>query len=213
MIFSNSFRHPSSPRISDFEPSKALSSSILVRTTREEEGSSSTNPKNIRLTGVRSHTNVARLFYTEKNESIQESQQDESPVMSPTYSQMINTISLNDEDFEINKDLLKNDFYSEANKERKDWFFSTVPKDIRTLYQEEFYVYLRQEKKNIKFWIWFELFKQEEYPDYPCKRTKIWVAKILNRMNSPKNSKKIPKLTKLLLIGLTRRLRIILLLL
>ena len=94
---------------------------------------------------------------------------------------MINTISLSDEDFEINKDLLRNDFYSEANKERKDWFFSTVPKDIRTLYQEEFYAYLRQEKKNIKFWIWFELFKQEEYPDYPCKhinntstKTKIW---------------------------------------
>ena len=136
-------------------PSKASSSSILVRTTREEEGPSSANPKNIKLTGVRSHTNVARPFYTKENESTQESQQDESPI----YSQMINTISLSDEDFEINKDLLRNDFYSEANKERKDWFFSTVPKDIRTLYQEEFYAYLRREKKNIKFWIWFELFK------------------------------------------------------
>ena len=60
---------------------------------------------------------------------------------------------LSDEDFEINKDLLRNDFYYEVNKKRKDWFFSTIPKDIRTLCQEEFYVYLRQEKKNIKFWI------------------------------------------------------------
>ena len=51
--------------------------------------------------------------------------------MSPTYSQMINTIGFEDEDFEINKDLLRKDFYSEANKERKDWFFSTDPKDIR----------------------------------------------------------------------------------
>ena len=92
---------------------------------------------------------------------------------------MINIISLSDEDFEINKDLLRKDFYSEVNKQRKDWFFSTVPKVIRTLYQEEFYAYLRQEKKNIKFWIWFELFKQDEHPDYPCKRvnnTKIWVT-------------------------------------
>ncbi|KAL6340474.1 hypothetical protein AAG906_006138 [Vitis piasezkii] len=139
-----------------YEPSRASSSSIPIRTTREEEGN-----------GVRSHTNVARPFYTEENESTQESQQDESPVMSPTYSQMINTISLSDEDFEINKDLLRKDFYSEVNKQRNDWFFSTVPKVIRTIYQEEFYAYLRQEKKNIKFWIWFELFKQEEYPDYP----------------------------------------------
>ncbi|RVW50508.1 hypothetical protein CK203_116602 [Vitis vinifera] len=67
----------------------------------------------------------------EENESTQESQQDESPVMSPTYSQMINTISLSDEDFEINKDLLRKDFYSEVNKQRNDWFFSTVPKDFQ----------------------------------------------------------------------------------
>ena len=31
------------------------------------------------------------------------------------------------------------------------------------------YTYLRQGKKNIKCWIWFELFKQEEHLDYPGK--------------------------------------------
>ena len=61
--------------------------------------------------------------------------------MFPTYSQMINTIS---QEFEINKDLLKQDFYSEANKEKRDWFFRKVPKDLITLYQEEFYTYLRK---------------------------------------------------------------------
>ena len=60
MIFSNYFRHSRSPRVSVYEPSRASSSSILLRTTREEEGPSSTNPKNIKLTGVRSDTNVAR---------------------------------------------------------------------------------------------------------------------------------------------------------
>ena len=101
--------------------------------------------------------------------------------MSPTYSQMINTVSLDDEDFEIDKDLLRKDFYFEASKEWRDQFFSKVPKVFRTIYQEEFYTYLRQEKKNIKYWIWFELFKQEEYPDYLGKRvnntstkTKVW---------------------------------------
>ena len=74
LIFSNSFRHSSSPRVSVYEPSRASSSSILVTTTREEEGSSSGNPKNIKLIGVRSHTNMARPFYTEENESNQESQ-------------------------------------------------------------------------------------------------------------------------------------------
>ena len=57
LIFSNSFRHSSNPRILDYEPSRASSSSILVRTTSEDEVTNSTNPKNIKLTGVRSHTN------------------------------------------------------------------------------------------------------------------------------------------------------------
>ena len=76
----------------------------------------------------------------------------------------------------------RKDFYSEVNKQRNDCFFSTVPKVIRTIYQEEFYAYLRQEKKNIQFWIWFELFKQEEYPDYPFKRIKITSS---NNENKP----------------------------
>ena len=104
---SNSFKHSSNPRISYYEPSRVSSSSIPVRTTRIEEGSTSANPKNIKLTGVRSHTNLARLFYTEEKESTQGSQHDESPDMSPTYSPMINTISLDLKDFEINKDLLR----------------------------------------------------------------------------------------------------------
>ena len=99
MIFSNSFRHSSSPRILDFESSRASSSSILVRTIMEEEGSSLANPKNIKLKGFRNHTNVARPFYTEDKESTQGSNQDESPVMSPMYSQMINTIRFDDKDF------------------------------------------------------------------------------------------------------------------
>ena len=103
LIFSNSFRHSSSPRILYYEPSRASSSSIPVRTTRIEEGSSSANPKNIKLTSVRSHTNVGKPFYTEENESTQESYQDESPDVSPTYSQMINTVSLSDEEFEIKR--------------------------------------------------------------------------------------------------------------
>ncbi|WKA03382.1 hypothetical protein VitviT2T_021494 [Vitis vinifera] len=168
LIFSNSFRHSSNPRVSSYEPARSSSSSIPVRITRKDEGTSS-NPKNIKLTGVRSHTNLAKPFYTEEKDSTHDSQQDESPQMSPTYSQMINTISYGDENFEINKELLRKDFYSEVNKEKKDWFFRTIPKVFRTILQEEFYSYLRQEKKNIKFWIWFELFKQEEYPDYPFK--------------------------------------------
>ena len=73
LILFNSFRHSSNPRISDYELSRASSLSIPVRTIREDEGTSSANPKNIKLTGVRSHTNLAKPFYTEENEPTQES--------------------------------------------------------------------------------------------------------------------------------------------
>ena len=98
--------------------------------------------------------------------------------MSPTYSQMINTIS---QDFEINKDLLRQDFYSEANKEKVDQFFNKVSKVLRTIYQEEYYTYLRKHKKHVKYQLYFELYKQEEYPYYLGKsinnistKTKQW---------------------------------------
>ena len=64
---------------------------------------------------------------------------------------MINTIS---EEFEINKDLLRQDFYSKANKEKGDWLFSKVPKVLRTIYQEEFCTYfLKKKTEKVKYWI------------------------------------------------------------
>ena len=66
LVFSNSFKHSSNPRISDYESSKASSSSIPIRTTRVEEASTSANPNNIKLKGVRSHTNLVNPFTQRK---------------------------------------------------------------------------------------------------------------------------------------------------
>ena len=69
LIFSNYFKHSTNPRISNYEPSRASSSSILVRTTGIEKISTLANLKNIKLIGVRSHTNLARPFYMEEKKS------------------------------------------------------------------------------------------------------------------------------------------------
>ena len=52
---------------------------------------------------------------------------------------------------------------------------------LRTIYQEEFYTYLRKHKKHVRYWLWFELFKQKEHSNYPGKsinntstKTKQW---------------------------------------
>ena len=59
-----------------------------------EEGSMSSKSKNIKLSRVKSHTNVAKTYYSKDRESTQESLD-----MSPTYSWMINMI---DQEFVIN---------------------------------------------------------------------------------------------------------------
>ena len=130
LILSNYFRHSSNLRISNYEPFRASSSSILVRTTRIEEGSTLENPKNIKLTGVRCHTNLAKPFYAEEKKYTQESHEDESLDLSPTYSYMVNTISLDDEDFEINKHLLRKDFILKSIRKEE---FGSSTRSIRTL--------------------------------------------------------------------------------
>ena len=97
-IKSSSFKHSRTPRISKYEPSRASCSSIPTRTTEIEEGSTPSNPKNIKSFGVRSHTKTFTQPYYSKYRVYTQ----ETPDMSPTYSKMINII---DQDFEINKEI------------------------------------------------------------------------------------------------------------
>jgi len=51
----------------------------------------------------------------------------ESPHNSPTTSQILNTLNI-EEPFIINKNCIRKDFESEYNKERREWYFKAFTK-------------------------------------------------------------------------------------
>ena len=63
----------------------------------------------------------------------------------------INAILFEEEEFEINKDLLRKDFNSEENKNKKEWFFKTYDSDERAAIRTQWYNQMKELRKNICF--------------------------------------------------------------
>lgn len=82
------------------------------------------------------------------------------PITDPSYlDPEICTIT---QDFEIDKKLLKEEFYSNKNKEKRQEFFKTYSKEQRNKIQEEYYSFLNQLKTQICFFDWYENFKTQK---------------------------------------------------
>ncbi|ESQ47423.1 hypothetical protein EUTSA_v10028167mg [Eutrema salsugineum] len=71
------------------------------------------------------------------------------PPTSPTFSavtdNMINELNVLEKDFQIDKEFLRDEFYSKNNTQKRLWFFKNFLKN-RNLIQEEFYKYLYKHK-------------------------------------------------------------------
>ncbi|KAK9741649.1 hypothetical protein RND81_03G119500 [Saponaria officinalis] len=82
-----------------------------------------------------------------------------SPPQSPTASdfQSVNTIT---EEFEINKEYLRNDFNSSQNTDKRNWFLS-FEKEIKDEIRDIWYKDMRKFKVNIPFFLWFDLYCQK----------------------------------------------------
>ena len=85
------------------------------------------------------------MFYENENRSKKNSQTFYPP-LSPSYNQMARTeggnseifIIIREENFQINKILLREDFYSNLNTEKRNWFFENFDSKVRQKIQEEF---------------------------------------------------------------------------
>ena len=65
-------------------------------------------------------TSVPHPIYTSNQHEQRQNEKEPSPPTSPTFSAVIeNVISVIKKDFELNKTLLHNDFYSDTNKEKR----------------------------------------------------------------------------------------------
>ena len=69
-------------------------------------------------------TSVPHSIYTSSQHGQRQEEKEPSPPTSPTFSAVIeNVISVLSKEFELDKNLLHNDFYSESNKGKRLWFF------------------------------------------------------------------------------------------
>ncbi|KAK9739977.1 hypothetical protein RND81_03G001600 [Saponaria officinalis] len=107
-----------------------------------------------------SQLNSSKTRYTVYNKTpIPEYEATSSPPQSPTASdfQSVNTIT---EDFEIDKEYLRNDFNSSQNSDKRKWFLS-FEKEIKDEIRDIWYKDMRNFKINIPFFLWFDLYCQK----------------------------------------------------
>jgi len=82
----------------------------------------------------------------------------------------INTIT---EHFQLNKEILRKDFYSTKNHDERAWFLEKFDKNLRQPIQEKFYKFLIKHKIHIPFFDWFENYVEEQnIENYTFKRVK-----------------------------------------
>ncbi|KAK9665587.1 hypothetical protein RND81_14G121500 [Saponaria officinalis] len=107
-----------------------------------------------------SQLNSSKTRYTVYNKTpIPEYEATSSPPQSPTASdfQSVNTIT---EEFEIDKEYLRNDFNSSQNSDKIKWFLS-FEKEIKDEIRDIWYKDMRNFKINIPFFLWFDLYCQK----------------------------------------------------
>ena len=71
-------------------------------------------------------------------------------------------------EFEINKEYLENDFFSDKNKEKRNWFFKTFGENIFKI-QDKHFKFCRKNKINILFFTWLETYTKKHNIKYPFK--------------------------------------------
>lgn len=143
-----SFREPSSLKISSYYPRSSFSDYRTGRASTESDES-------IEQSSIRNPEKIPINFQAPIAEPIQNSEVRSSFPTSPTPSDFksINVIS---KDFEINKQYLKEEFLSDKNKNKRQWYFKTFTKETTISYREYWYDHMYKIKTNIPFFTWFE---------------------------------------------------------
>ena len=115
----------------------------------------------VNLRSINHSSRVPEMFY-ENESKFKKNSQTFSPPLSPSYSQMAgiegansNIVVIIKEDFQINKIILREEFYYELNTEKRTWFFENFDLKTKQNSQEEF-MDLVKEKIHTTLFTWFE---------------------------------------------------------
>ncbi|KAH9802585.1 hypothetical protein KPL71_001451 [Citrus sinensis] len=175
-----SFRRSTSSRFSDKASCSSIPSlerkftkvpSVINLPFQSQPRFSTSDIPSTSIRSVDYTTSVPHPIYT-SNQHIQSQEEKEpSPPTSPTFSAVTeNVISVIEKEFELDKTLLHNDFYSDLNKEKRLWFFKHFLNQRKEI-QQSYYEFVNLHKVHILFFDWFEIYSSNNNISYPFKES------------------------------------------
>ncbi|KAG4963119.1 hypothetical protein JHK85_040562 [Glycine max] len=87
----------------------------------------------------------------------------------PQHTLLWNLMMFSD-NFSIDKETLRKDFYSPANEPQRRWFFQNYKGTNRKQVQDKFYEFFERVKVNVLFFDWFHAYNIKKDIDYPWKQ-------------------------------------------
>ncbi|KAH9658252.1 hypothetical protein KPL70_023414 [Citrus sinensis] len=175
-----SFRRSTSSRFSDRASCSSIPSlerkftkvpSVINLPFQSQPRFSTSDIPSTSIRSVDYTTSVPHPIYT-SNQHIQSQEEKEpSPPTSPTFSAVTeNVINVIEKEFELDKTLLHNDFYSDLNKEKRLWFFKHFLNQRKEI-QQFYYEFVDLHKVHILFFDWFEIYSSNNNISYPFKES------------------------------------------
>ncbi|KAH9686636.1 hypothetical protein KPL70_014425 [Citrus sinensis] len=178
-----SFRRSNSTRFSDKESCSSIPSlerkftkipSIINLPYQPVNSQPKFSTSDIPSSSIRSvdyATSIPHPIYTSSQHEQRQEEKEPSPPTSPTFSAVTeNVINVIKKNFELDKNLLHNDFYSEKNKEKRFWFFKHFLNKRKEI-QQTYYEFVNLHQVHILFFDWFEIYSSENNINYPFRES------------------------------------------
>ncbi|KAH9717262.1 hypothetical protein KPL71_021752 [Citrus sinensis] len=178
-----SFRRSTSSRFSDKESRSSIPLlerkftkvppviNLPYQTIKSQPRFSTSDVPSSSIRSVDYTTSIPHPIYTSSQHEQRQDEKEPSPPTSPTFSAITeNVINVIKKEFELDKTLLHNDFYSDSNKEKRNWFFKHFLNQRKEI-QQVYYEFVNLHQVHILFFDWFEIYSSENNISYPFKET------------------------------------------
>ncbi|KAH9727845.1 hypothetical protein KPL70_008824 [Citrus sinensis] len=175
-----SFRRSTSSRFSDKASCSSIPSlerkftkvpSVINLPFQSQPRFSTSDIPSTSIRSVDYTTSVPHPIYTSSQHIQSQEEKEPSPPTSPTFSAVTeNVINVIEKEFELDKTLLHNDFYSDLNKEKRLWFFKHFLNQRKEI-QQFYYKFVNLHKVHILFFDWFEIYSSDNNIAYPFKES------------------------------------------
>ncbi|KAH9657201.1 Endonuclease [Citrus sinensis] len=175
-----SFRRSNSTRFSDKESCSSIPSlerkftkipSVINLPFQSQPRFSTSDIPSSSIRSVDYSTKVPHPIYTSSQHEQRHEEKEPSPPTSPTFSVVTeNVINVIEKNFELDRNLLHNDFYSNDNKEKRLWFFKHFLNQRKEI-QQIYYEFVNLHQIHILFFDWFEIYSSDNNISYPFKES------------------------------------------